>query len=128
MSFSGNTLATESTGSIILKIKNNRTFIQFYTKELYPSITEEILEEALSFGKSLIAIDDHKRRTIKHCRKSILFHSNVAWKKKTATSCLDVTMGSYDGAEVCKQVGTFILSKLGNIINKKNTGLYRDDE
>ena len=24
-------------------------------------------------------------------------------------------------------VGTFILPKLGNIIGKKNTGLYRDD-
>ena len=36
-------------------------------------------------------------------------------------------MGSYDGAEVCELVGTFILSKLGNIIGKKNTGLYRDD-
>ena len=37
-------------------------------------------------------------------------------------------MGSYDGAEVCELVGTFILSKLGNIIDrKKNTGLYCDD-
>ena len=36
-------------------------------------------------------------------------------------------MGSYDGAEVCEFVGTFILPKLGNIIGKKNTGLYRDD-
>ena len=36
-------------------------------------------------------------------------------------------MDRYDGAEVCELVGTFILSKLGNIIGKKNTGLYRDD-
>ena len=36
-------------------------------------------------------------------------------------------MGSYDSAEVCELVGAFILSKLGNIIGKKNTGLYRDD-
>ena len=36
-------------------------------------------------------------------------------------------MGSYDGAKVCKLVSIFILSKLGNIIGKKNTGLYRDD-
>ena len=72
-------------------------------------------------------IDDHKIRTIKHCRKSLLFHNNVAWKKKTTTSCFDVTMDSYDGAEVCELVGMFILSKLGNIICEKNTGLYRDD-
>ena len=36
-------------------------------------------------------------------------------------------MDCYDGAEVCKQVGTIILSKLANIIFKINTGLYRDD-
>ena len=36
-------------------------------------------------------------------------------------------MGNYDGAEVCELLGTFILSKLGSIIDKKNTGLYHDD-
>ena len=72
-------------------------------------------------------IDNHKIRTIKHCRKSLLFHNNVAWKKKATTSCFNVTMCSYDGAEVWELVGTFILSKLGNIIDKKNTGLYHDD-
>ena len=35
-------------------------------------------------------------------------------------------MGNYDGAEVCKLIGTFILSKLGKI-DKKNTGLYHDN-
>ena len=36
-------------------------------------------------------------------------------------------MCCYDDAEVYKLVGTFVLSKLGNIIFKMNTGLYRDD-
>ena len=37
-------------------------------------------------------------------------------------------MGSYDDAEACELVGTFILSKQGSIIGKKVfTGLYRDD-
>ena len=104
--------------------KKDCSFIQFDIKEFYPSITEEILEEAISFAKSLMDIDDHKIRTIKHCRKSLLFHNNVAWKKKTTTSCFDVTMGSYDGAEVCELVGMFILSNLGNIIGKKNTQFF----
>ena len=42
-------------------------------------------------------------------------------------SCLNVTMGSYDRAEVCELVGTFFLSKLGKNISKKNTGLYLND-
>ena len=110
-----------------IKNKIDCTFIQFDIKDFYPSITEEILEEAISFTKSLIDTDDHKIRTIEHCRKSLSFYNNVAWKKKTTASCFDVTMGSYDGAEICELVGTFMLSKLGNIIRKKNTGLNRDD-
>ena len=56
-----------------------------------------------------------------------MFHNNVAWKKKTTASRFDVTMCCHDDAEVYKLVGTFVLSKLGNIIFKMNTGLYRDD-
>ena len=35
--------------------------------------------------------------------------------------------GNYDGAEVCK-VSTFILSKLGTSLTKKNTGVYHGNE
>ena len=46
--------------------KKDCSFIQFEIKEFYPSITEETLEEGISFAKSLINIGDHKIRTIKH--------------------------------------------------------------
>ena len=36
-------------------------------------------------------------------------------------------MGSYDGAETCELVGTFILAEISNLIPKENIGLYRDD-
>ena len=98
--------------------KKDYSFVQFDIKEFYPSVTEQILGEAISFAKSFMDTDDHKIRTNKHCRKSFLFHNNEAWKKKTTKSCFDVTMVSYDGAEVCELVGTFVLSKLGNIIGK----------
>ena len=39
----------------------------------------------------------------------------------------DVEMRAYDGAEVCKLVGTFLLEKFSEICNKSNTGLYRGD-
>ena len=38
----------------------------------------------------------------------------------------DVTMGTYDGAEVCEIVGTFLLSLLKDKYNEE-MGLYRDD-
>ena len=36
-------------------------------------------------------------------------------------------MGSYDGAKICELVGIYILSRLSNIIDKNDCGLYRDD-
>ena len=39
----------------------------------------------------------------------------------------DVTMGSYDGAEVCEVVGLFMLDMLSKSFEKKYFSLYRDD-
>ena len=39
----------------------------------------------------------------------------------------DVTMGSFDGAEVCELIGLFLLDDLGDKYGKNNVGLYRDD-
>ena len=47
--------------------------------------------------------------------------------KKHTESCFDVTMGSFDGAEVCELVGIFILYFLAKLINKNDCGLYMDD-
>ena len=63
-----------------------------------------------------------------HCRKSLLFFGNETWKKKSTESCFDVTMGSFDGAEICELVGLYIQSNLENILPKTNFGLYRDHE
>ena len=52
---------------------------------------------------------------------------NEAWKKKSTDSCFDVTMGSYDGAEICELVGISILKSLEDKIDKQDIGLYRDD-
>ena len=47
--------------------------------------------------------------------------------KKGSTSTFDVTMGSYDGAEICELVGLFILERLGETFGHENIELYRDD-
>ncbi len=64
---------------------------------------------------------------IKHARKSVLFNDGKPWTKKDSNSLFDVTMGSYDGAEICELVGLFILNKLGQKFGKENIGLYKDD-
>ena len=42
-------------------------------------------------------------------------------------SLFDVTMESFDGAEICEIVGLYLLDKLSNLSGKENVGLYRDD-
>ena len=39
----------------------------------------------------------------------------------------DVTMGSFDGAEICDLVGLFLLNILAKRFGNKFVGLYRDD-
>ena len=46
--------------------------------------------------------------------------------KKTSTNLFDTTMGSYDGAESCELVGSFLLHQIAEK-HGKNFGLYRDD-
>ena len=70
---------------------------------------------------------DENLRVIKHCRKSVLHNNYEPWKKRNTGSCFNVIMGSYDGAEVFELVGMYLLSVLANIIDKNNSGLYRDD-
>ena len=42
-------------------------------------------------------------------------------------SNFDVSMGAYDGAEVCELIGIFMLPLLNKHINKNHIGLYRND-
>ena len=56
-----------------------------------------------------------------------LLYFETPWVKKNTPGNFNVTMGSYDGAEVCELVGVYILSLLANRVDKEDTGLYRDD-
>ena len=48
-------------------------------------------------------------------------------EKEKTESCFDVTIDSYDGAEIFELVGIYILTRLATIIKKSDCGLYRDD-
>ena len=48
-------------------------------------------------------------------------------KRHSENELFDVTMGSFDGAEICELVGLYLLHKLQPLLDMKNTGLYRDD-
>ena len=57
---------------------------------------------------------------------SFLFNGGNIRKKRQSNTTFDVTMGSYDGTEVCELVGLFILNSLAEKYGKDYVGLYHD--
>ena len=62
-----------------------------------------------------------------HSGKTLLFLEQEPWTKKVGDQDFDVPMGCYEGAEVCQLVGSYILNKLENLLNKEDVALYRYD-
>ena len=111
-----------------IKDKSKCRFLKFDIAEFYPSITEKLLQNAIEFAQSITSVPDETLNIITLSRKSLLFDNNkTSWVKKGENPSFDVTMGSYDGAEICELVGLYILKKLSGRINSINIGLYRDD-
>ena len=106
--------------------KQRCKILTFDVVDFYPSISEKLLVNAINYSKQFTVIDDHTINTIFHCRKSLLFSSDGTWIKKDG-SLFDVTMESFDGAEICELVGLFMLHNLANVLGAHNIGLYRDD-
>ena len=105
--------------------KSQYSFTTFDIKEFYPSIDEELLRKSIRFAKRHASIPQKEEETIFHCRKSLLYHNGEPWQKKEGD--FDVTMGSYDGAEICELVGLFFLEIMQKRYKHANIGLYRDD-
>ena len=121
----------KNTASVIswfkaIEDKPSHTFMVFDIKDFYPSISETLLKEALNFAKSKVNISKNDEDTILHARKSLLFDQNQVWIKKKG-GLFDVTMGAFDGAEICELVGTYLLSIIAEKYPKEDIGLYRDD-
>ena len=104
--------------------------MSFDIKEFYPSISEDILRNALIWAKN--TVPDYLKEQcdsdlILAARKSILVFDTEIWTKKSGY--FDVTMGCPDGAEVAELVGLYLIKKLTdqNIVKSNTLGLYRDD-
>ena len=111
-----------------LRNKQKHTFITFDIVNFYPSITEALLLKSINFAKQYIHIPDDDVNIIMHARKSLLFDKDTPWVKRDSNKNLfDVTMGSFDGAEICELVGLFALSILTTKYDTNKIGLYRDD-
>ena len=94
--------------------KQRFSFICFDIEEFYPSISQDLLINALDFTSDYDNITTDERNIIIHAKSSILIHNHLSWQKKGNTT-FDVTMGSYEGAETCELVGNFLLSQLKDL-------------
>ena len=104
-------------------------FIQFDIADFYPSISEELFDRVIEFAKIHTEIEDEKANIIRACRKTAVYYNGDEWVKTSNDGLFDVTMGSWDGAQVADLVGLYILSLLTNEseMNTASIGLYRDD-
>jgi hypothetical protein len=92
-----------------MKILNN--IISFY-----PSITLEILEQALEWVTQYTSVTVQQKKVVFQASKSFIYCKGEPWEKKGNTN-FDVSMGAFHGAQACKIVGLFILSKLDKLPN-----------
>ena len=103
------------------------SFVKLGVENFYPSISEDLLTDAISCTKSLIDIMEQEYSIITHSRKIFLFQNSKPWMKKDGNQDFDIPMGCYDGAEICELADSFILSQLGSVMDKNDIRLYRDD-
>ena len=109
--------------------KDKAKFINFDIESFYPSITENLTDDAIEWVRlNGIPVSQEEVKIIKQSRKTLLFSNNSPWIKKKGAD-FDVPMGCYDGAELCELVGAFLLYKIksANVIEGGEVGLYRDD-
>ena len=94
--------------------------------EFYPSLSPALLNAALDFAQQYVRISPKERDIIQHANNSILISEGESWDKSKTRTLFDVTMVSFDGAETCELVGSFLLSAITSKFRDK-FGLYRDD-
>ena len=109
-----------------LENKEQLTFFKFDVVSFYPSISKKLFDDSVTWAKQFYTFTETDLEVIQHARESYLFNEGQPWVKKLGGK-FDVSIGGFDGAEVCELVGLYILSKLGTVINQKHIGLYRDD-
>ena len=99
-------------------------FVVFHIKEFYPSITGNLLKKALTFAEAHTHIFQMMTKQLFPIQEN---HCSLTIRIKRDSRLFDVTMGTYDGAEVCELVENYLLYELSKLYEKKYIGLYRND-
>ena len=102
-------------------------FIKFDIVSFYPSISRNVLNEAIQFARNYHNINDAMINTIMNLRKAFLFYDGNPLVKKDTLQHFDVTEGSFEGSEIFELVGLYLLNQLKDIITNGFVGVYRYD-
>ena len=105
--------------------KNSYTFFKMDLEAYYPSISETLLLEAVTWARKFTQITDKELQIILHSRKSFMFFNKDPWTK-VKNPDFDCGIGSLDSCEVSELVGFFLLDRLKAFVKKENQILFRD--
>ena len=83
--------------------------------------------KAIIHAKSFVTIIKEEVNTVIHSQNSLFFNNTSLWIKREDDPDFDVTMSSFDGADICEPVDVYILKVFGQKYGKERVGLYRDD-
>ena len=89
-----------------IKNKSKCSFINFDIAECYPSVSKELLSKVIEYAQSVTTIEEEVINMIYHACRSLHIDKDNVWVKKDNPE-FDVTMGSYDGAELLKLKVTY---------------------
>ena len=82
---------------------------------------------AFEVASQYVYISNDDRHIILKAKTSLLYSNGELWAKKTSSSLFDITMDSYDGAELCKPVGAYLLYPIKKEFRDMcDFGLYRE--
>ena len=75
-----------STSEVIQWYKNSekskKKLLKFDIVQFYPSISPDLIDEAISWIRSIVNISDEDISIIMHARKAFLFNNGGPWIKK----------------------------------------------
>ena len=108
-----------------LKNKKGLKFIVYDIDSFYPSITQEVMDDALEWASTYLEITPLEKKIIHQACQSFLYNEGTPWVKRGREN-FDIGMGAFHGAQACELVGLFMLDKLQALQNFE-TIIYRDD-
>ena len=90
-----------------IKYKKTTTFIHFSIIDFHPSTTKKLSMNSINFTSNYTDITKRKLDNILASRKSVPINNDTT-SVKTFTDNFDVTMGSFDSAQIADLVGIYI--------------------